>query len=98
MVLKQLLVQNEKTDAGQEDEASQPGRRLPHQAPADEVGDPDLPQGHPQQRQAGHPVGDPKNLVGQQVEPVKEVGLVQVRDAVERGGQPGARGQHLLGE
>ena len=70
----------------------------PQEAPADEVGEPDLAQGCRQEGQAGHPVGDAENFIGQQVEPVDQVGLVQVVDAVESGGEPGARGQHLLGD
>src|SRR5208337_4590776 len=98
MIGEDLQVQGKKADAAQEDQDPQPGRLPSQQAPADEVGDPDLRQGHPQEGQAGHPVGDPEKLIAQQGEPVEQVGFVPVREAVEGGGQPGARGQHLFGD
>ncbi len=70
----------------------------PHQAPADEVGEPDFPHGYGQGGDPGAPFRDPQELVAQQFEPVEQVGLVQVGRPVEGGSQPGPRGQHFLGD
>ena len=98
MIGENEQVQDEKADAGEEDDSPQPGGFWPHQAPADEVGEPDFPHGYGQGGDPGAPNRDPQELVAQQLEPVEQVGLVQVGRPVEGGGQPGPRGQHFLGD
>ena len=91
-------MQDEKADTGEENESPQPGGKLAHQAPADEVGEPDFPQGDEQGGDPGAPGRHPQELVPQQVEPVEQLRLVQVGRPVEGGAQPGPRRQHLLGD
>ncbi len=96
MIGENLQMQDEKADTGEEDEAAQPGGDLADEAPADEIGKPDFPHGYGQGGDAGAPGRDSQNLVAQQVEPVEQMGFVQIVHAVEGGGQPGPGRQHLL--
>ncbi len=62
VVGENLQVQGKKTDAGEEDEAPQPGRAPPQEAPADEVGEPDLAQGRGQEWAGGPPGRRPRKF------------------------------------